>query len=105
MELVKLSEFMHLCRLDSNDLITLLENGELTVTQGVSGELLIDIESLTPEALAKRTPQRSPSLDPDSALLLEEIIASELATALDSIIEEALQIAIQWQENRLEADS
>ena len=98
MELIRLSEFMRLTRLRPEEVLSMLEFGELVSQRNESGELLVDISSIDVRALAARhTPDSS--MIPDSERPLhEEIIATEIVSALEEIIDEALEMALRWHE-------
>ncbi|MFN8392105.1 MAG: hypothetical protein U0136_17570 [Bdellovibrionota bacterium] len=95
-ELVSISEFLSITLLTEHELLGMLERGELPVETNSRGELRIDISSLTPERLAARgSTHTTPPAEAENPLL-EEIIASELVSALDEMIDEALVLAFRW---------
>lgn len=96
-ELLTVYEFLHLTGISEADLVSMLANGELTVTSGTTQELLIDISDLDPEDLAKRSASKRSSIDENDLPLFEESIASELVSSLDDIISEAFEMALRWK--------
>ncbi|HQH29179.1 MAG TPA: hypothetical protein PLP17_17425, partial [Oligoflexia bacterium] len=55
------SQFLRLVRMSSEELLRLLEQGKLPFLKAPTGELLIDLNSVTPEILARKR-QRQDSL-------------------------------------------
>lgn len=102
METVTLSEFVNLSRLTERDVIRMLDLGELRTVSGPNGEVLVDLTTVTPELLAKRCDS---GISEDSADIEEEIVASEILSALDEIIEESLEMALRWQAEKEAGDS
>ena len=104
---ISVTEFLRLTGLTDGDLIAMLENGEIDFTHGPLGELLIDVSEVTPEAIAARSSRKKIPINEDDLALLEEVIASEIVTALDEIIDESLQLSLNWiqQKNHNSDDS
>ena len=96
MEHVTISEFLHLTRLTDKDLLVMLENGDLSVSIGQRGNVLIDISMVTPELLAARSTAPQGVVDPSNLALIQEQVASEVVRHLDGIIGEAAQLAEKW---------
>lgn len=94
MELVTLSEFLQLTLLGDRELLSMLENGELRTSLGPEGELLVDISSVTPETIANRRRTRPEAVTESD--LDEEIVASEVLSAIDEILDESLEMSIRW---------
>lgn len=97
MELITISEFRHLTQLSPADVLTMLENGELKLSTSANGELLIDISSLSTAQLATRRAARAAEISSGELALLEERIASVITEKLETIVEEALELAVKWQ--------
>ncbi len=98
-EHLTISEFLNVTRITESDLLTMLENGELPVSTGPFGELMINISEIDPGRIARRSKKRSseqPTIDPT---LLEEIIASEVTNNLEEMVEEAVTLALKWVEH------
>ena len=100
MEAIRLSEFLSLTRLSEKELLLLLERGELKTITSELGEIQIDISSLTPEQLARQGWEGDSAVADGSQDLLEECVASELLSALDEMVEEALEMALRWQSEK-----
>lgn len=100
MEHISIGEFLNLTKLSDSDVIAMLENGELTVTTGPMGEVLIDISEVTPELIARRTKRSPQLLRPEDRILLEEIVASEILSSLSTVVDESLELAIKWYQDR-----
>ena len=96
MTLVTIRDFLHITRLRSEALLSMLENGELTTSTGVSGELLIDISRLKPENLARRKAQTKSPREEDLRRLSEEMIASQIIEEMEPVLDEALDLALKW---------
>lgn len=103
METITLSEFLNVTKLTERELLRMLELGELKTVCGESSELLIDISELTPERIAQRTPDSQ--ADGSSEELEQEIVASEILSALDEIIDESLELALKWQSEKADGRS
>ncbi len=97
MKLISISEFLNLTKLSERQILAMLENGELTTKNGPLGEVLIDLENVSPESLAKSTLQRERKISENDLALLEETIASELMLSLSEIVDEAFELALTWQ--------
>jgi hypothetical protein len=100
MDLKRIPEFLNLTKLSEKDIITMLDNGELSVATGPMGELLIDISDVSPETIARRQVARPTEINKDAVALLEEMIASEVVHAVQSMSEEAFELSIRWAKNR-----
>ena len=97
MDQISLSEFMHLARLTPAELVQMLEQGELPVAQGPLGELLIDLTEFDVASIAHRKPKTS-SASPGETVLVEELVATEVVQSLDSMVDEALALAMGWRD-------
>ena len=97
-EYLTLSEFVNVTKLTEFDLLTMLENGELAVSTGPLGELLIDITELDSEKLARRSKKRSASHETVDLALIEEMIASEVTNNLEEMVDEGVALALKWVE-------
>lgn len=103
MSVVGLAEFIHLTRLSEQDVILMLDNGELPIEIGPTREVLINLDQLRPEDIAHRHRNQTQAAQPEQGLeLLEESIASELTAGLESMLEEAIALAISWNTNQHE---
>jgi len=100
MELLSITKFLHLTKLSGTDLLSMLERGEVRGSFAENGELKLDIRNLTPEDLARRSATQTEDLDPETQALVEETVASEIAAQLDSILDEAFELALEWESNR-----
>ncbi len=105
MNLVSIPEFMNLTKVSERDVLAMLENGELSVQTGPMGELLIDINNLSPQSLARRLPRTQAPVKLSDVALLEEIIAREAVSVLDGVIDEALALALSWYSEYLNAET
>ena len=99
-DLHTLTDFMSLTRLSEREVLRMLENGELDFTQGASGDLLIDISAVSVETIAQRGLKHGSPTLPVVNAVTEEMVASELVSGLEEIIDEALEIALHWLENK-----
>jgi len=99
-EFIPISEFQHITKLNDQDLLTMLENGELTISTGPLGELLIDITDLSEEKIATRSPKKLSQVPSEDVALLEEKVAAEMAVAFDGLVDEALGLALRWHGER-----
>lgn len=102
MDLITISEFLHLTKLSEAELITMLENGELPLSFGSHQEVLINLDNLSTELLAQRKQRAKKELAPEAQELLEEVIASEVLSELSSMLNEALSLVRQWREGSTE---
>jgi hypothetical protein len=93
-----ISEFLHLTKLCPADLAQMLENGEMVFVKGKCGELLIDITNISAEDLARRFLGKQALLNEDEQVLLQEALAAELVSVLDPLIDEAIALALKWQQ-------
>ncbi len=84
-------------------MLGMLENGELKTSVGPVGELLIDITDFNPDMLAKRMARPSFLLEPEDQRLREEAIASTIVSHFQSILDDALALAVQWYANENQA--
>jgi hypothetical protein len=96
MELITISEFKRLTRLNNVELLSMLENGEVLFTKGDSGELLIDIENLEADDIAQRATPTSTSHGETDQYLLEEKISAAILNSMDEIIEDAIALFDKW---------
>lgn len=99
-ELVTLTELMSVTKLSPEEVIQLLEQGALSTTTAETQELLVDITSLTPEKLAARAPIKEKTLSAEDLNYLEELVGAKLLQALDSIVDDAIELASSWSENK-----
>ena len=97
-EYLTLSEFVNVTRVTESDLLTMLENGELAVSTGPLGELLIDITDLDSDKLARRSRKRTASRESIDLALIEEMIASEVTNNLEEMVDEGVAMALKWVE-------
>ena len=105
MELVSIADFLNLTKLSERALISMLENGELSIGVGPLGEVLIDISKVTPELISRRSPQRKRAVTDEELVILEETIASEIVDSLSQIIEEAFELADRWRNDKTDNPS
>ena len=91
---VSLTEFLRITKFTKNELLELLSRGELDYVSGQHGELLINVTHIDPKELA-RTVLCSRPEQISSEVQLEQI-ASSLISSLESIVEEALEMALRW---------
>ena len=96
MEFLNSAEVFNLTQLSDSEFISMLEFGELETKVGKEGELLINLEKLNPETLAKRSNKRRSHISENDLALLEEKVASEIINSLDNIIDEAIEVAKLW---------
>lgn len=96
MELVAISEFIHLTGLSHRDLCGLLEDGQLKTSTGPNGELLVDIDSFPDHLLAYRAPEKHAEIENDVIAQFDEHMAAELLHQLDDIVIEAVELAANW---------
>lgn len=94
--LLSISEYLDITNLSLEDFINMLQEGELKFTADSNGALLVDISSLTASDIANRKPKKQKELSKEDLALIEEIIASEITTALDEIIKESVDLATSW---------
>lgn len=100
MELVSIADFLNLTKLSERALISMLENGELSVGVGPLGEVLVDLSKVTPELVARRSAQRNRAVTNEELVVLEEAIATEIIDSLSQIIEEAFELVDRWRSNK-----
>lgn len=91
-----LPEFMRLSGLSASDVIGMLSAGELPFVAGGKGQLMIRLDDLTAEKIACRREFSLPPLTDEQRTLIEELIASEVLRALESIIVESFDLAVSW---------
>lgn len=96
MDKVGLTEFLHLTRLSKAELMSMLENQELPIEISPMREILIDLAALAPETLAKRPMRNLEQLPEEDRFIYAEAVATELTAELDSIVDEALELALSW---------
>lgn len=102
---VSLSEFLLLSGISSEDLLSLLERGELQTEHDESGATVVVIRehdsARFPALASKPRPKIPPRLRP----LVEEVVATELLQFLDVVLPEALALAAQWTQQSSPAES
>jgi hypothetical protein len=100
MELISISEFKRLTRLNDMELLSMLENGEIVFEKGEQGELLINIENLEADALAQRKTPTADNPNEENQYLLEEKISSAILNSMDEIIEDAIVLFDKWSHEK-----
>jgi len=96
-ELITLAEFRRLTLLDAEAILGMLARGELKSSIGPASEVMIDISQLDPSILATRATTHPLGLSEAESDYIEEVLASELLSSMDGIIEESLALALRWQ--------
>ena len=104
MEPITIREFQLLTKLSHREVLTMLEHGELATVQGDGGKLLIDVENLSPEDIARRSPPEEHSMTDAEHELHSEVIASEVIATMEHLIDEALELALKWIADRTTSD-
>lgn len=94
--LISIKEFIHLSQLNTRDVIEMLDNGELPFENGALGELLIKIDEVNPETIAFRKRPKQEQLLESESVLLEELIASEIVSGLNEMLDDAIELATRW---------
>ena len=76
----------------------MLAKGELPATFAEDSQLVVDLDTVDYENLRLKSlsDKQSNRLLPRETTLLEEVISSEILKALDSIVDEALELALSW---------
>ncbi len=97
---VSIAEFLHLTRLKADDVVWMLENGELPIEVGPTRELLVDLTKINPDDIAHRTKRSAPASQAVDPRLTAEMVASEIVSGLDTIVDDALALATTWLANR-----
>ena len=94
MNLVSIPEFISITNLSPADALELLARGLVRFERDDYNRLLIDIDSITADTIA-RSPLASKvtRIDPS---LIEEVIANEASTTLLEMFNESLEMAIRW---------
>lgn len=103
-ELVTLSEFSNLTRLNSDNVLTLLERGSLSAELGPNGEVLIDITEIDPEEFPRSLGTLFEPTPKVSSDLIAEAIATEIVTSLEPMVEDALGLALHWASQEKESE-
>jgi hypothetical protein len=98
--LLTISEFLHLTKLCAGDLVQMLENGELVFAKGKYGELLIDLTNISAQDLSRRFFKSPALLHEDEQVMFQEAVAAEFTSALDPLIDEAIALALAWQQEK-----
>ena len=97
---ISLKEFLHISKLSANDALAMLDNAELPFTSGPLGEILIKIDEINVETIAFRARPKKEETFEQSTLLLEELIASEIVRGLDELFDDALSLAMRWNNKK-----
>ncbi len=91
---LSIAEFLRTTKFSETELFDLLGRGELSFIRGEHGELLIDVSEIDLKQLARTAlVEREQRINNEVQL---EQIASSLVSSLDSIVEEALEMALRW---------
>lgn len=104
MSRVTITEFIELTCFSAELVLELLSSGDLPFVKGDSGQLLIDLtETSAGELAVKAAGCDANRSSPEHNLLDDERVAAEVLAALDSILDDALALALEWR--RKDADS
>ncbi len=95
--LLTLSEFRRIAGISHAELNRLLELGMLPLTLDDSGQLKLLGEKIDPKLLSPQQLEDSKALFTSKRDLLEEIIASTITQALDTVVDEAIELALSWK--------
>ncbi len=96
MSQVSLSEFLLLSGLSSDEVLSLLEHGDLMSTVDERGRLRITIRPEDRGRFPGLASDPLPNVPPTVRPLVEEVIATELLSFLDAILPEAVALAESW---------
>ena len=94
--LISLFEFQRIARLSEAEILSMLAAGELAFEKGPNNELYIDVSAITPIQLANRSSFVGSRLNAEQTGLLEEMVASTVVAALEEIIDDAVELAVEW---------
>ena len=94
MHQIGIAEFLRTTKFSEAELFELLSRGELEFVSGENGELLIDVSTINLTELA-RTALAVREQTISNEVQLEQI-SSSLISSLESIVEEALEMALRW---------
>ncbi|MCB0322629.1 MAG: hypothetical protein KDD69_03615 [Bdellovibrionales bacterium] len=92
--LLPVAEFLALTGLPEIDVLRMLARGELRSQHAPSGCLLIDTATVSAETIAYRT--TTSLVEEGDSRILDEAVASTLVQALDSMVDDALALALRW---------
>ena len=99
---VSLTEFMQICRISAEEVVSLLESGALNFSRLVDGELVVDIASFSQDNLSQMPNLNGSLLSEEHSAMLEEVVANEIVSELDGIIDEAISLAKSWAAKKSE---
>lgn len=90
-------EVLHLTGLAAGALVDLLSRGLIRFRAGANGELLLDLDSITPELIARHGLADDHGAEQSShERLIEELVASAVLKTMGGIVEESFLLARQW---------
>jgi len=92
-ELATLSEFKSLSGFSDSELISLLSRGKLAIETSETGSILVRLDEIDLPGLVLDTIPQKKYLEDDN---LKELIASEVLSALDEIVDEAILLSKKW---------
>lgn len=94
MHQIGIAEFLRTTKFSEAELFELLSRGKLEFVRGEHGELLIDVSNIDLKELA-RTALANRDGTINNEVQLEQI-SSALVSSLESIVEDALEMALRW---------
>jgi hypothetical protein len=95
--LISLSEFRQISGISHSELIRLLELGLLPVSVDESGKVCLNSAQIDAEKLSLHKLDDPKPLFSTDRDLLEEIVASSIVQALDTVVDEAIDLALSWE--------
>ena len=95
---ISILEFKSLSGFSAEEIVRMLAKGELPSSFAEDGQLVVDLDTVDYENLRLKSlsDKQSNRLLPQDTTLLEEVISSEILKELDSIVDEALELALSW---------
>ncbi len=96
--IVSILEFKSLSGFSAEEILRMLAKGELQSTFAEDNQLVVDLDTVDYENLRLKSlsDKQNNKLLPQDTALLEEVISSEILKELDSIVDEALELALSW---------
>ena len=94
MEAISIKEFRRLSKLSKAQTLELIEEGEIECAL-IDNEVKINLDSLSPDIVAKKLQHDSNNKTVDIELF-EEQIAEGILNQLDSIIADAVKLSVGW---------
>ena len=95
---ISILEFKSLSGFSAEEIVRMLAKGELPSSFAEDDQLVVDLDTVDYENLRLKSlsDKQSNRLLPQDTTLLEEVISSEILKELDSIVDEALELALSW---------